>query len=47
MNNMRTISIFLLLIYWSIMISAPIMSNDLKMGSSRAIKLNSNSKVSI
>jgi len=44
---MKTISIFLLLIYWSIMISAPIMSNDIKMGSSRAIKLNSNSKVSI
>ncbi len=44
---MRTISIFLLLVYWSIMISAPVMSNDLKMGSSRAIKLKSNSKVSI
>ena len=47
MDNMKTVSIFLLLIYWSIIISAPIMSNDLKMGSSRAIKLNSNSKVSI
>ena len=44
---MKTISIFLLLIYWSIMISAPIMSNDIKMGSSRAIKLNPNSKVSV
>jgi len=44
---MKTISIFLLLIYWSIIISGPIMSNDLKMGSSRAIKLNSNSKVTI
>jgi len=44
---MKTISIFLLLIYWSIMISAPVMSNDLKMGSFRPIKLNSNSKVSI
>ena len=30
---MKTISIFLLLIYWSIMISAPVMSNELKMGS--------------
>ena len=29
------------------MISAPVMSNDLKMGSSRAIKLKSNSMVSI
>ena len=29
------------------MISAPVMSNELKMGSSRAIKLNSNSKVSV
>jgi hypothetical protein len=29
------------------MISAPIMSFDLQMGSSRAIKLNSNFKVSI
>jgi len=44
---MKIISIFLLLIYWSIIISAPIMSNDLKIGSSRAIKLNSNSKVLI
>ena len=34
---MKTISIFILLIYWSIMIFAPVMSKDLKM--SRA-KLN-------
>ena len=27
---MKTISIFLLLIYWSIMIFAPVMSKDLK-----------------
>ena len=27
---MKTISIFILLIYWSIMIFGPIMSNDLK-----------------
>ena len=32
---MKTISIFILLIYWSIMIFAPIMSNDIKL--SRAI----------
>ena len=34
---MKTISIFILLIYWSIMIFAPVMSNDIKL--SRA-KLN-------
>ena len=28
---MKTISIFLLLIYWSIMIFAPVMSKDVKM----------------
>jgi len=28
---MRTISIFILLIYWSIMIFAPVMSKDVKM----------------
>jgi len=39
-TDMKTTSIFLLLVYWSIMIFAPIISNDLKMGSSRAIKLN-------
>ena len=27
---MKTISIFILLIYWSIMIFAPVMSNDVK-----------------
>ena len=34
---MKTISIFILLIYWSIMIFAPVISNDMKL--SRA-KLN-------
>ena len=29
---MKTISIFILLIYWSIMIFAPVMSKDVKMG---------------
>ena len=29
-NYMRTISIFILLIYWSIMIFAPVMSKDVK-----------------
>ena len=28
--NMKTISIFILLIYWSIMILAPVMSKDIK-----------------
>ena len=28
---MKTISIFILLIYWSIMIFAPVMSKDVKM----------------
>ena len=28
---MKTISIFILLIYWSIMIFAPVMSNDFKL----------------
>jgi len=28
---MKTISIFILLIYWSVMIFAPVMSKDLKM----------------
>ena len=39
--NMKTISIFILLIYWSIMIFAPVMSKDVKF--SRA-KIN-NSKI--
>ena len=28
---MKTISVFILLIYWSIMISAPVMSSDFKL----------------
>ena len=36
---MKTISIFILLIYWSIMIFAPVMSKDFKL--SRA-KINNN-----
>ncbi len=28
---MKTISIFILLVYWSIMIFAPVMSEDIKM----------------
>ena len=31
MINMKTISIFILLIYWSIMILAPVMSKDIKL----------------
>ena len=30
MISMKTISIFILLIYWSIMILAPVMSKDIK-----------------
>ena len=30
--TMKTISIFILLIYWSIMIFAPVMSKDVKFG---------------
>ena len=37
---MKTISIFILLIYWSIMIFAPVMSKDVKM--SRAKMNNTN-----
>ena len=29
---MKTISIFILLVYWSIMIFAPVMSKDIKLG---------------
>ena len=32
---MKTISIFILLIYWSIMILAPVMSKDLKFSRSK------------
>ena len=37
--NMKTISIFILLIYWSIMILAPVMSKDVKLS---RIKLSEN-----
>ncbi len=30
MNNMKTITAFILLIYWSVMIFAPVMSKDIK-----------------
>ena len=32
MNNMKIIFIFLLLIYWSFMITAPVVSKELKTG---------------
>ena len=32
---MKTISIFLLLIYWSIMIFAPVMSEDIKVSQAK------------
>ena len=33
---MKTISIFILLIYWSVMIFAPVMSKDLKISRAKA-----------
>ena len=38
---MKTISIFILLIYWSIMIFAPVMSNDIKLSRAKV----SNTKI--
>ena len=35
---MKTISIFILLIYWSIMIFAPVMSKDVKMSKAKINK---------
>ena len=35
---MRTISIFILLIYWSIMIFAPVMSKDVKLSRAKQNK---------
>ncbi len=35
---MRTISIFILLIYWSIMIFAPVMSEDVKLSRAKQNK---------
>ncbi len=37
MNNMKIIFVFLLLIYWSFMISAPVVPKELKTGGSRVI----------
>jgi len=36
---MKTISIFILLIYWSVMIFAPVMSKDLKMSRAKVNKI--------
>ncbi len=36
---MKTISIFILLIYWSIMILAPVMSKDIKMSRAKINKV--------
>ncbi len=36
---MKTISIFILLIYWSVMIFAPVMSKDIKMGRAKVSKM--------
>jgi hypothetical protein len=43
MNNMKIIFVFLLLIYWSFMISAPVVSKEIKSGESRVI----NSKIDL
>ncbi len=43
MNNMKIIFVFLLLIYWSFMISAPVVSEEIKSGGSRVI----NSKIDL
>ena len=37
MNIMKIISVFILLVYWSFMISAPVVSKELKTGGSRII----------
>ena len=43
MNNVKIISVFMLLVYWSFMISAPVVSKELKTGGSRA----TNSKIDL
>ena len=35
---MKTISVFLLLIYWSVMIFAPVMSKDIKLSRAKLTK---------
>ena len=37
MNIVKIISVFMLLVYWSFMISAPVVSKELKTGGSRVI----------
>ena len=37
MNTVKIISVFILLVYWSFMISAPVISKELKTGGSRVI----------
>ncbi|ETA69794.1 hypothetical protein [Candidatus Pelagibacter ubique] len=41
MKTVKIISVFILLVYWSFMISAPVVSKELKTGGSKAI----NSKI--
>ena len=43
MNIMKIISVFILLVYWSFMISAPVVSKELKTGGSKVI----NSKIDL
>ena len=42
MDNMKIISVFILLIYWSIMISAPVMGKNSKKNQNKDIKIVSN-----
>lgn len=42
MNNMKIISIFILLIYWSIMITAPVMGKNSVKNQNKDLKIVSN-----
>ena len=43
MSTVKIISVFILLVYWSFMISAPVVSKELKTGGSKVI----NSKIDL
>ena len=42
MNNMKIISVFILLIYWSIMITAPVMGKNSTKNQNKDLKIVSN-----
>ena len=42
---MKTISIFILLIYWSVMIFAPVMPKDLKMNGAKINQIKIDEKI--